>query len=81
MRFRIEPEQTANPQSHIHNPQLNNRPYRSGSDLNGRQALFGIVQALDTELRRESLDKTIEIGFDGYAVGGLSVGEGKGGDV
>ena len=28
-------------------------------------------------LRRESLEKTVEIGFDGYAVGGLSVGEEK----
>ena len=28
-------------------------------------------------LRRDSLDKTVEIGFDGYAIGGLSVGEEK----
>jgi tRNA-guanine family transglycosylase len=28
-------------------------------------------------LRRESLDLTVEIGFDGYAIGGLSVGEEK----
>jgi queuine tRNA-ribosyltransferase len=46
--------------------------------LNGRQALFGIVQgASHLPLRRESLDKTVEIGFDGYAIGGLSVGEEK----
>lgn len=46
--------------------------------LSGRQALFGIVQgASHLELRRESLEKTIEIGFDGYAIGGLSVGEEK----
>ncbi len=47
-------------------------------NLSGRQALFGIVQgASHLELRRESLEKTIEIGFDGYAIGGLSVGEEK----
>ena len=42
------------------------------------QALFGIVQGANyEELRRESLDGLIEIGFDGYAVGGLAVGEGR----
>ncbi|HEX8368515.1 MAG TPA: tRNA guanosine(34) transglycosylase Tgt [Pyrinomonadaceae bacterium] len=47
-------------------------------NLNGQQALFGIIQgASHLPLRRESLDKTIEIGFDGYAIGGLSVGEEK----
>jgi queuine tRNA-ribosyltransferase len=40
------------------------------------QALFGIVQGgMDPELRRESADRTIDIGFPGYAIGGLSVGE------
>ncbi len=40
------------------------------------QALFGIVQGgLDVELRRRCAEALIEIGFDGYAVGGLSVGE------
>lgn len=43
------------------------------------QALFGIVQGgLFADLRRESLERTVDIGFDGYAVGGLSVGESKG---
>ena len=42
------------------------------------QALFGIVQgAGHLELRTESLERTVEIGFDGYAIGGLSVGEEK----
>lgn len=42
----------------------------------GSQALFGIVQgASHLDLRRESLDRTMEIGFEGYAIGGLSVGE------
>jgi queuine tRNA-ribosyltransferase len=47
-------------------------------DLSGRQALFGIVQgASHLDLRRESLERTVEMGFDGYAIGGLSVGEEK----
>ena len=46
--------------------------------VNGAQALFGIVQgATHADLRRESLARTVEIGFDGYAIGGLSVGEEK----
>jgi queuine tRNA-ribosyltransferase len=41
------------------------------------QALFGIVQGgLDPDLRRESAEGLREIGFPGYAIGGLSVGEG-----
>ncbi|MGA3089394.1 MAG: tRNA guanosine(34) transglycosylase Tgt [Terriglobales bacterium] len=40
------------------------------------QALFGIVQGgMDPELRRESAERTIRLGFPGYAIGGLSVGE------
>ncbi len=46
--------------------------------VNGEQSLFGIVQgAAHADLRRESLARTVEIGFDGYAIGGLSVGESK----
>jgi len=40
------------------------------------QSLFGIVQGgMHPELRKESDERTVEIGFDGYAIGGLSVGE------
>jgi queuine tRNA-ribosyltransferase len=40
------------------------------------QALFGIVQGgMDAALRKESAERTVEIGFPGYAIGGLSVGE------
>jgi queuine tRNA-ribosyltransferase len=40
------------------------------------QSLFGIVQGgMDRDLRRESAERTVEIGFPGYAIGGLSVGE------
>ncbi len=45
-------------------------------DASARQCQFGIVQGgVDTALRRESAERTVEVGFDGYAVGGLSVGE------
>jgi queuine tRNA-ribosyltransferase len=43
---------------------------------NCTQSLFGIVQGgMDRELRKESAERTIQIGFPGYAIGGLSVGE------
>jgi len=43
-----------------------------------RAAIFGIQQgALDEQLRRVSAEALIDIGFDGYAVGGLAVGEGQ----
>ena len=43
------------------------------------KALFGIVQGgLDKELRLDSLQKLVTIGFDGYAMGGLAVGEKQG---
>lgn len=41
-------------------------------------ALFGIIQGgTDMGLRRESVEEILDIGFDGYALGGLSVGEAK----
>jgi queuine tRNA-ribosyltransferase len=41
-------------------------------------ALFGIVQGgTDRTLRRQSVEELLEIGFEGYAIGGLSVGEAK----
>jgi queuine tRNA-ribosyltransferase len=43
---------------------------------NSTQALFGIVQGgMYPDLRRESAERTVAIGFPGYAIGGLSVGE------
>jgi queuine tRNA-ribosyltransferase len=53
-------------------------PRRVGASpaVGATQALFGIVQGgMDLELRRESALRTVEIGFPGYAIGGLSVGE------
>ena len=49
-----------------------------GGDHAVRAAIFGIQQgALDEGLRRQSAEGLIDIGFDGYAVGGLAVGEGQ----
>jgi queuine tRNA-ribosyltransferase len=55
-------------------------PWNTGNSKpetgNCTQALFGIIQGgMDRALRKESAERTIEIGFDGYAIGGLSVGE------
>jgi queuine tRNA-ribosyltransferase len=55
---------------------------RAGFDAGGahaqRAALFGIQQgALDVDLRKASAQALTGIGFDGYAVGGLAVGEGQ----
>jgi len=51
---------------------------RCVESYNGNGALFGIVQGgVFDELRIESLEQTVEIGFKGYALGGLSVGEPK----
>jgi queuine tRNA-ribosyltransferase len=41
------------------------------------QALFGIVQGSTyPDLRKESAERVVQTGFDGYAIGGLAVGEG-----
>ncbi|MGM8871661.1 tRNA guanosine(34) transglycosylase Tgt [Psychrobacter sp. 2Y5] len=46
--------------------------------LGSTNALFGIVQgSMYADLRQQSLEGLLEIGFDGYAIGGLSVGEPK----
>ena len=62
--------------------ELHNEPASSGEAgitvVNQTQALFGIIQGSTfLDLREESLEGLIEIGFDGYAIGGLSVGEEK----
>ncbi len=52
--------------------------FDSGTDHAGRAALFGIQQgSLDQELRALSAEALTAIGFDGYAIGGLAVGEGQ----
>jgi queuine tRNA-ribosyltransferase len=48
------------------------------TDQERSQAQFGIVQGgVDLALRRESASRTLEVGFDGYGIGGLSVGESR----
>jgi len=52
--------------------------FDAGGEHAAQAALFGIQQgALDEGLRRQSAEALTEIGFDGYAVGGLAVGEGQ----
>ncbi|MEO7052481.1 MAG: tRNA guanosine(34) transglycosylase Tgt [Rhodanobacter sp.] len=52
------------------------RSRRAFDDLNNPNALFGIVQGgVHENLRRRSAAGLVDIGFDGYAVGGLAVGE------
>ena len=53
---------------------------KRGKDVfnNERQSLFGIVQGGEyTDLREYSAKETVKIGFDGYSIGGTSVGEDK----
>jgi queuine tRNA-ribosyltransferase len=53
---------------------------KRGKDVfnNERQSLFGIVQGGEyTDLREYSAKEIVKIGFDGYSIGGTSVGEGK----
>jgi queuine tRNA-ribosyltransferase len=53
--------------------------FDSGVERAASAALFGIQQgSMDENLRRVSAEQLIAIGFDGYAVGGLAVGEGQG---
>ena len=52
--------------------------FDAGGDHAAANAIFGIQQgALDEGLRRASADALVDIGFDGYAIGGLAVGEGQ----
>ncbi len=52
-------------------------PWRGGQS-GKTQALFGIVQGgMYADLRRESAERTVELDFPGYAIGGLSVGESR----
>lgn len=52
--------------------------FDAGGEHAERAAVFGIQQgALDERLRKLSADALLDIGFDGYAVGGLAVGEGQ----
>ncbi|MFZ0538529.1 MAG: tRNA guanosine(34) transglycosylase Tgt, partial [Candidatus Sulfotelmatobacter sp.] len=62
-------------EDHKHEVAWNRNENAKTSD-GSTQTLFGIVQGgMDLALRKESAERTIEIGFPGYAIGGLSVGE------
>lgn len=52
--------------------------FDSGQEHAAKAALFGIQQgSLDKDMRASSAQALIDIGFDGYAIGGLAVGEGQ----
>jgi queuine tRNA-ribosyltransferase len=52
------------------------REVRWANSVDRTQMLFGIVQGgMHADLRRESAERTVEMDFPGYAIGGLSVGE------
>ncbi len=56
--------------------QLQREPVAGVIVTNPGQAQFGIIQGgTDSALRTESVQRTVEIGFEAYAIGGLSVGE------
>jgi queuine tRNA-ribosyltransferase len=58
---------------HLATPEISLRP-----NLPKAPALFGIVQGgMYADLRRESAERTVELDFPGYAIGGLSVGESR----
>ena len=58
------------------NPQPDLAAIRNQQSANERQLLFGIVQgATFNDLRKQSAQAIVNVGFDGYAIGGVSVGE------
>jgi queuine tRNA-ribosyltransferase len=60
----------------VWNTTLHSQPALAESAPPEAQTLFGIVQGgMHPDLRRESAQRTVELDFPGYAVGGLSVGE------
>ncbi|MCM8778261.1 MAG: tRNA guanosine(34) transglycosylase Tgt [Candidatus Omnitrophica bacterium] len=75
-RARIAMERTVDWASRSKIQATDNRQQVTGKDEVCSQLLFGIVQGSTyLDLRRECLEKLLEIDFDGYAVGGVSVGE------
>ena len=59
--------------------ELRSGPVAGVTVSNARQAQFGIIQGgVFPDLRDESADATVGVGFEGYAIGGLSVGEPSG---
>jgi queuine tRNA-ribosyltransferase len=80
MAFDECPPYPATPDAARQSMELSMRWARRSRDafdgLRNRNALFGIVQGgTHIPLRLESVTRLVEVGFDGYAVGGLAVGE------
>ena len=72
--------QTPNPQPPVplRTPNPEPRTPLQSSIVNRQSSIFGIVQGgVDKTLRKDSAEEMVEIGFAGYALGGLSVGEPK----
>ncbi len=68
IRIQNQATRISPPESRISNPE----------PPDSNPALFGIVQGgTDLELRRQSAEEIMKVGFEGYALGGLSVGEPK----
>ncbi len=64
------------PQGQVHVPGVDLSSAWVGSHEPRTQSLFGIVQGgMHRDLRRQCAERLIEMDFDGYAIGGLSVGE------
>jgi queuine tRNA-ribosyltransferase len=60
------------------NQELNHKGHEEAQRAKAAPALFGIVQGgMYADLRRESAERTVELDFPGYAIGGLSVGESR----
>lgn len=76
-----EPAPYPSPYEYVKNSnEMNSRWARrcKKSHLDNNQALFGIIQGgMFKDLRKQSVENILETGFDGYAIGGLSVGEPK----
>jgi queuine tRNA-ribosyltransferase len=76
-------DECAPPKDHAYNVQALARTHAwaqscQAAKTRADQALFGIVQgAIFPDLREQSARFMVELGFDGYAIGGLSVGETK----
>jgi queuine tRNA-ribosyltransferase len=75
-KHRVASDQWLVAGNHTVDEKTNHQSLTTNHTATASQALFGIVQGgMERELRRESALRTIEIGFSGYAIGGLSVGE------
>src|SRR5215472_431084 len=74
----VRPAEPSSPSGPLE-PSTEQERFQAAPDADQTQSLFGIIQGgMDRALRKESAERTMEIGFPGYAIGGLSVGEPRG---